>query len=204
MIKTAVLTIASTALLTGCSVVPSALANAAAGSEQLVKAEHPQCDHGAALVHYLATGDNQGMPGLDEHYANEVGTLSVAQERAVADKWIETCDQTANAEQQQADANAQAVTLQQQEVAQAATEQVAAAKVRAQQNKSLATECAEASGRFDAGLQRCYSTTPGNPSGKPGEGCVGPTGGPNYLYPVDGSFATGRNSYGRAHPGCFT
>jgi hypothetical protein len=184
-------------LLAGCSGVPSVL------DGQLVAAHHPQCDHGRDLIRYLASGDNQGEPGFDVHYANLVGTLSPAEMRARADDWIEQCDQAADAAQQAADASAAAVVVQQQEVAQAAQEATAAAKVRAQQNTKLSTECAAASGRFDPGLQRCYSTVDGNPSGNPGAACS-LNGRPAYLFPVNGSFAAGRDGFARTHPGCWT
>jgi hypothetical protein len=192
------------AALTGCSVVPSALATAAAGSEKLVAAEHPQCDHGADLIRYLATGDNQGEPGFDVHYANEVGTLSVAQERAEADQWIEACDQKADADAALAAAHAQAIQQQQWDLANdaqvEANEAAQASKTRDLQNKNLAAQCAAASGRFDASAQRCYSTVTGNPSGINGEACTGPNGNPSYLFPVNGNFVHPNSHF----PGCWT
>jgi hypothetical protein len=192
------------ASLAGCSVVPTALANAEAGSEKLVTPRHPQCDHGQQLVAYLQTGNNDGLPDLDEQYADEVGALSVAQERAKADDWITNCDARADASEQLAAATAQQEVQEQQDAAQAAQEETEeeaqAAKVRETQNKQLAAECADASGRFDATHQRCYSTVTGNPSGFTNEWCSDGNGNSAYLFPVNGNFV--HPNSGR--PGCFT
>lgn len=195
--------VALIAALTGCSVVPTALATAAAGSEKLVTAAHPQCDHGYDLVAYLATGDNHGFPGLDEQYANQVGTLSVAQERAAADLWIESCDQKVDAAAALAAANAQAIQQQQWDLANdaqiEANEAAQAAKTRDLENKDLANQCAAASGRFDASDQRCYSTVTGNPSGGYNTWCTS-NGVTAYMFPVNNAYI--HPNSGR--PGCWT
>lgn len=205
------MTVIGTSMLAGCGVIPASIneANAIeAASQKLVAARHPQCDHGSAMVRYLATGDNGGVPGLDQDYADQVGTLNPAQIRAKTDDWITACDAKVDANDQLAAANAQQAVQEAQAAASAAQAEVEeaaqAAKSRELENKSLAVECASASGRFDAGEQRCYSTVAGNPSGGATTSCLRNDGTQTYLFPVAGSFATGHTTASRNSPGCFT
>lgn len=201
MIKVMAMIALSTAL-SGCGVANEATALQAA-SENLVVATHPQCDHGTALVQYLATGENGGMPGLDQEYADLVGTLNPAQIRAKADDWITACDARVDADAALAAANTQAITQQKWDLAQAAqiqTDEAAqAAKNREYQNKQLAVQCASASGRFDASDQRCYSTVTGNPSGGYNTWCTS-NGVTAYMFPVNDNYIHPNNG----RPGCWT
>lgn len=201
MIKVMAVIALSTAL-SGCGVANEATALQAA-SENLVVATHPQCDHGTALVQYLATGENGGMPGLDQEYADLVGTLNPAQIRAKADDWITQCDARVDADNALAAANTQAITQQKWDLAQAAqiqTDEAAqAAKNREYQNKQLAVQCASASGRFDASDQRCYSTVTGNPSGGYNTWCTS-NGVTAYMFPVNDNYIHPNNG----RPGCWT
>src|SRR5688572_3955019 len=99
------------ACLTGCnaqragSSVAIVATSPTADAAGLVVAQYPQCDVGAKILDYLATGDNGGDPSLDQVFASHVG-VPVPQARALADQYIESCDQ--QAAQQEAAASSSA------------------------------------------------------------------------------------------------
>jgi hypothetical protein len=84
----------------GTKVVPSeartSTAPPSADSSGLVPAQFPQCDRGAIILRYLATGDNWGDPTLDERFGGLVG-VPAPQARMVVDQWIRRCDEQAAA-----------------------------------------------------------------------------------------------------------
>jgi len=102
----------------------------------LVKALHARCDVGNKVMHYLATGDNEGDPQLDVLLSKYVG-VDLPQARAVADQQIQQCD--ANLSKQEA-AQASAEASASAKASQAAAE--AQASERATQDKAarLVTE----------------------------------------------------------------
>lgn len=197
--KILLVTVIGTSLLTGCGVIA-----AASVPEKLVAARHAQCDLGPVIVTYLASGFNSGHPELDEIFADEVNTMTAPQERAKADTWITNCDQNVDTTESIEQAAAVAEQVEQQQLQQEQQEQAAAAQRQAQQNVHLSAECLAAAGRFDSSQQRCYSTVVGNPSGGSGAQCSDAYGNsPTYLYPVNGSFQTGRDGDRVRRPGCF-
>jgi len=200
-------------LLAGCSTPPPEpdVASAALWSAQvpaarppatddgLVVARHPHCDVGSTILHYLQTGDNQGSPGLDQRFAVYVH-VSLPQARALADQYIESCDQ--NIDRQEAAAQQAALRNAQLE------EQQAEQAQRLEQQRVLVharelAACNAIGGRL--GNDRCSSVVKGNPSGEPGADCVLPDGTPIWLSFTkygeffSGFYSTTKNDY----PGCF-
>jgi hypothetical protein len=132
-----VMTVVGLALvLTACGGGRSSPNGIATPTQDLVPAQHPECAHaGAAIEHYLVTGDTGGDPSLDQNYASErasiLGQPSASRAglvRSDADNAIQTCDQQLT-EQAQAAAQARADAAAAQQQAQAAA---AAAQQQAQ------------------------------------------------------------------------
>jgi len=172
----------------------------------LVPARHPQCDVGPVILHYLQTGDNQGQPGLDENYARYVHA-PIEQARAIADRYIKSCDQNldneaaaqAQAEQQ---ATVKAQKQQQDDVAATQARAADAQRERAVESKRKSS-CDAIGGKVTT--DGCSSTIKGNPSGKPGADCTYPDGTQIFIgFNSDGSILS--EFYGSAkdfYPGCF-
>jgi len=76
----------------------------AAPTSSPVTAQHPQCDLGNAVLHYLATGDSQGNMSLQMDLSSYVGASSSAA-LGVAKAYVRSCDDKA-AQQDQYRANA--------------------------------------------------------------------------------------------------
>jgi hypothetical protein len=121
--------------------------------EGLVTARHDSCDFGPELLHYLETGDNDGNPWYDQHYAADVG-VPLPQARAIADAAIERCDDTLDAQEAQTSR---------------AASQSAAATTSAARQAALAEKEAAACGQIGgvltqrAGGDTCRSATPDAP-----------------------------------------
>lgn len=186
-------TVAATSADPATGLVDSTMAATAADTAGLVPAEYPQCDVGAQILRYLQTGDNGGDPQLDVQFANYVG-VPVAQARALADQYIQQCDQQA-ATQESSQAYAESVSLS------AASESAA----RAQQGAAIAAQeqksCAAIGGRVDPQWGWCASTVPGDPSGQPGADCANASVSFNLDDGTlaDYSYTTAKDVY----PGCF-
>ncbi|GAB3194972.1 hypothetical protein GCM10027261_14140 [Geodermatophilus arenarius] len=134
----------------------------AAADGGLIPAQYPQCDLGAEILDYLATGDNAGDPGLDRVFADYVG-VSLPQARALADEWIAACDERA-AEDEAAAASSTA----------AESAAAAAAAAEAAQAAEDRRACGAIGGRYVEGSiwdGACESTVVGNPSGQPFKDC---------------------------------
>lgn len=201
MMTAAVLLAAVAAGLVGCTSTTSGSASPAAPTSDafldaptadvsgLIPAQHPQCDRGAELLRYLATGDNAGDPSLDQGFAEYVG-VPEPQARALASDWIEACNQH-RAEQEAAAAAAQA------EAAASADAARREAEVMATTERS----CASIGGEVNDGwLGGCVPTVEGNPSGQFGADCASAWVGVNDAGGIvqdDLDFA--RQNY----PGCF-
>jgi predicted small secreted protein len=128
----------------------------------LVVAQYAECDHGVAILNYLATGDNGGDPGMDQLFAPYVG-VSEPQARALASDWIEACNEE-QAEQSAAAASSSAAA--------AASESAAAEEAAAMTENMRA--CESMGGRYvNNGVWdgACESTVVGNPSGQPFKDC---------------------------------
>jgi hypothetical protein len=191
-------------LLTGCSggpevgpqPTPAAGSPTVEASAGLVPPAHPQCNLGPLISHYLATGDNQGHPRLDQQLSQDVG-VPVPQARAIADRYIEACDRQAD---DRAHASAAAAS---EAIAEASTSASRAAADAVHQAKAKQS-CAAIGGRYSTNDDECYTTVHGNPSGRPGSDCD-PGGYPIWVtLNDDGSLAgsdyeTAKDFY----PGCF-
>lgn len=122
----------------------------AAADNGLVAAAHAKCNVGAKILHYLATGDNQGDPQLDILYARDVGT-SLPQARSIASQNIQRCD--ANLFQQEAQ-QASAAASSAAKASQAAAEAQASAQAAQDKAARLAIEqgsCTAAGGNLRVG-----------------------------------------------------
>ncbi len=150
-------------------------------------ARHPQCDVGATILRYLATGDNQGQSSLDLEFANSVGVPD-PQARAIASRYIQLCDDRANVEEAAA-ASAQSRSEQESRDAEARASQDAqkAAENRVRINEE-SKSCATIGGCYSD--RRCYSTVTGNPRGRAGAECVYPDGTPRSVGLVNGKIDT--------------
>jgi hypothetical protein len=129
------------------------------------------------------------------------------QARALADQYIESCDQTIYRQEQAARQVAfrnQQLAEQQAEQTQRLAQQQAeqARQQQALHERELAT-CGGIGGRLQG--DRCYSVVKGNPSGEPGADCVLPGGTPIWLsFTKDGEFLSGFYSTAKNdYPGCF-
>ena len=104
-------------------------------------------------THYRETGDNDGNPWYDQHYAADVG-IPLPQARAIADAAIERCDDTLDDQEAQASR---------------AASQSAAAATSAARRAALAEKEATACGQIGgvltqrAGGDTCRSRHPGRP-----------------------------------------
>ncbi len=129
----------------------------------LIPAEYPQCDRGAAILEYLATGDNGGDPGMDQLFAEYVGTTT-PQARALASDWIEACNEQ-YAEQEAAEASAAAAAAADAQAAASASE------ARAESSNRRACEAIGGSYRTTMWDGVSESTVEGNPSGQSFKDC---------------------------------
>jgi hypothetical protein len=165
-------------------------AHACAAPDGLVAARHQQCDIGKIVLTYLATGDNQGHPELDQNLGYSVHE-SLPLARAQADQAIEACDK--NADQRDAQAAQQAA-------AEAQRAKAEDAQLSLDIHESF--ECDTAGGVFKQ--SRCYSTVQGNPSGKPGASCVYPDKTPLWVsFTPSGSIEPSLGTTLQFYPGCF-
>ncbi|MEO3931320.1 hypothetical protein WMO79_00710 [Micrococcaceae bacterium Sec7.4] len=145
--------------VTAASTAPSADASG------LVPALHAQCDFGAQIMRYLATGDNGANPQLDQGFAQYVG-VPTPQARSIVDTAIQNCD-AAESKRQAAQASAQASAKAEQ--LRAAAQAQAAAQAAQAKTDARATEqkaCAAIGGKVierDGGgwQDTCKSTNPG-------------------------------------------
>ncbi|MDP9471522.1 MAG: hypothetical protein M3Q71_12785 [Chloroflexota bacterium] len=138
----------------------------------LVPARYPDCDRGEQFLRYLATGDNGGVPDLDQLFAEYV-SVPEPQARALASDWIEACN-AQYAEQEAAESSAQAeadasAAADASQAAEASAEAGRAAEVRATMERSCAAVGGEVAERAMFGVG-CHSTVQGNPSGQLGGG----------------------------------
>ena len=136
-------------------------------SAGLVAAVHPQCNAGQKILRYLADGNNQGDPQLDERFSQYVG-VPAPQARGIADQYIQQCDaafskqeanQASAAAKAEADASASAA---------AAVEASQQAQEQQQIQANKESSCAAIGGRIDGDM--CRSTVQGSPGG-PGLDC---------------------------------
>jgi hypothetical protein len=191
------------ACITGCSsrgagssvaIVASAPTADAAG---LVVAQYPQCDVGAEILDYLATGDNGGDPSVDQVFASHVG-VPAPQARALADQYIESCDQ--QAAQQKAAASSSAAEASARESASAAS--AAASASQAQHDAAVAAQrqrsCAAIGGQ--AGDSLCQSASQGSAANDPYYPCSAV-----YVeFTDEGTIdQTSLHNVSTDHPGCF-
>jgi hypothetical protein len=208
------------ALVSGCSASPpgqigvSAVSSSVddtvhqlpASSDGLVVARHQHCDVGSVILHYLETGDNQGNPRLDQRFAIYVH-VPLPQARALADQYIESCDQNIDRQDQaaqQAVIRSEQLAAQQAEIAQRFEQQkVEQARARAELHSRELVMCNSVGGRLEN--ERCYSTVKGDPSGKPGADCTSMNGTPIWLsFAKSGEFLSGFYSTTKTfYPGCF-
>lgn len=190
------------AMLAGCSSAPSpdrseAQSTRARSSSPppaidastLVPAQYPDCDRGEQILRYLTTGDNGGVPELDQAFADYVG-VAAPLARAVASDWIDAC----NARSAEAEASLAAE-------ASRAAESAAAARREAEVKATTERSCAAIGGVVNDGfLGGCVSTVPGNPSGQLGADC------PSAWVGVDGAGNIVQSDLDFARendPGCF-
>jgi biotin carboxyl carrier protein len=138
----------------------SATENPSSASAGLIQAVHDQCDFGSKILHYLATGDNQGDPKLDTAFSQHEG-VPLPQARAIADQAIERCDEAVS-KQEAAQASAAA------EASAASTEAQASAKAAQDKAERLAKEqkvCAPLGGTVQdgggVGADLCVSNNKG-------------------------------------------
>ena len=191
------------ACVTGCSsreagssvaIVASAPTADTAG---LVVAQYPRCDVGAEILEYLATGDNGGDPSLDQVFAGHVG-VPAPQARALADQYIESCDQ--QAAHQEAAASSSATEASARASASAASAAAAAsqaqhdAAVQAQRQRS----CAAIGGQ--AGDSLCQSASQDSAANDPYYPCSAV-----YVeFTAEGTIdQTSLDNVNTDHPGCF-
>jgi hypothetical protein len=164
----------------------------------LVAAQHPQCDQGAQILDYLATGDNGGDPGMDQVFASHVG-VPQPQARALADQWIESCDQQLDRQAAAASSSAAEVEAR----ASASTASAAASASRAQHEAAVAAEqqrsCAGIDGQARDGI--CQSSSAGHVTGDPYYPCSALV----VQFTEDGMIDQGSYHDTNAdHPGCFS
>jgi hypothetical protein len=165
-----------------------------ANADGLAVGRHPQCDHAAAVLRYLQTGDNQGHPELDEQLANFVGRFTLPQARAKADAWVLTCDSTIDRQE----AAEQQDELRREQYAQRQAEQ---AQKRAELTARELSECDGIGGHYQN--QRCYSAVKGNPGGRAETSCTYQEGTPIWIgYDFDGNLITPSVTKS-FYPGCF-
>jgi hypothetical protein len=182
----------SAMLSTSTAASSTEVSTPAAASGGLVTAVHGQCDFGEKILHYLATGDNQGDPQLDTAFSEYVG-VSLPRARSIADQQIQQCD--ARLSKQEAAQASAAAAASAADSAQAAAEQEEEA-VQATQEKS----CAAIGGTVDPKWGWCASTVQGNPSGEPGSDCEYAS----VAFNPDGTLATWSSSTTKdSYPGCF-
>jgi hypothetical protein len=162
-----------------------------------VPAQYSQCDEGAAILHYLATGDNGGDPSMDQVFASHVG-VPKPQARALADQWIEACDQqyaqrAAASSWAQAEAQARA-SYEAASSASAAAASASEAAVAAQERRS----CAAIGGQ--AGDRMCQSASQSSAANDPYYPCSAV-----YVeFTAEGTIDQGSlHNVNTDHPGCF-
>ncbi|OUS91922.1 hypothetical protein CA951_31110 [Rhodococcus sp. NCIMB 12038] len=150
-------------------------------------ARHEECDYGAALLHYLTTGDNLGDPWYDRNFADSVG-VSLPKARAIVDKQISDCD----AQYDWAEAGRVAATSAR--AAESSREQAAA-----RLHEEEIDNCAAIGATYDETWGWCNSTVAGNPSGKPGSDCANA-----HVQAVSGAeMARELKHEAQWYPGCF-
>lgn len=164
----------------------------------LVPAQYPQCDQGPRIMDYLATGDNGGDPGMDQVFASYVGA-PLPQARALADQWIEACDQ----QYAQQDAAAASSAAQARVQASASAASAAASASRVQQAAAVAAEqqrsCASIGGHARDGI--CQSSSAGHVTGDPYYPCSALV----VRFTDDGTIDQGSlHDVNADHPGCFS
>jgi uncharacterized lipoprotein NlpE involved in copper resistance len=201
------LTVVATIALSGCNDRQDAYRNGtpivagAADDSGLVTAQHSECDHGAEILNYLATGDNGGDPDLDQLFANYVG-VSEPKARALADQWIEGCDQQyAQQEAAASSSAAQARAEASYETAQSASAAAASASEAQQEATVLANQqrsCAAIGGRVFDGV--CHSTSPGDSTATGNPPCSSAVVAFNFEGTIDLPNLTDAESF---RPGCW-
>jgi hypothetical protein len=127
--------------------------------------------------------------------------------RALADQYIESCDQNIDRQDQaaqQAVIRSEQLAAQQAELAQRFEQQkVEQARARAELHSRELVMCNSVGGRLEN--ERCYSTVKGDPSGTPGADCTSMNGTPIWLsFAKSGEFLSGFYSTTKTfYPGCF-
>lgn len=206
--------VAAAVILAGCTGSPesmttdtamgSASENASSASAGLIQAVHDQCDFGSKILHYLATGDNQGDPKLDTAFSQHVG-VPVPQARAIADQAIERCDESLS---KQEAAQASAAASAQTKASAAAAEAQASAKAAQDRAERLAKEqrvCAPLGGTVRAGgdisADLCVSNNKGQTTDEAHLSCAYAT----IPFQPDGTLsAADIASFKEGYPGCFS
>lgn len=165
----------------------------------LIAARYSQCDRGALIIQYLASGNNQGNSDLDKNFASYVGTTG-PRARAIADAAIEQCNKLGD-DDAAAQVSAQAS-------ARASAQAQASANAQTAQDDHLATvqqqSCAAIGGTISTSFRvsnnSCKSATPNAPSGPSGTLC----GYADILFNDDGSITQSSYNDSKQHyPGCF-
>lgn len=170
-----------------------------APSNGLVAARYHDCDFGASLLHYLATGDNGGNTSFDQGFATAVG-VPAPQARAIADKAIQDCNTYLDQQATSAAQSTSAAQASSQRAAAATSADQAAAQAAAILDQQRIASCQAIGGRYD-GHSSCRSTVIGRPPGESSSNCGG-----SSIYFGNGSsqisqeeLALTRTSY----PGCW-
>jgi hypothetical protein len=163
----------------------------------LVLAQHARCDQGAAILRYLATGDNGGDPSMDQLFASDVG-VPLPQARALADKWIEACDQQAGEEEAAASSSAAAQVAQASASAASAAASASQAQHDAQVLAQQQRSCTAIGGQAHDGI--CQSDSAGHVTGDPYYPCSALV----VQFTEDGTIDPGSlQDVNADHPGCF-
>lgn len=201
--------VAAAVILAGCSGSPSMTTDSAtetssSASAGLIQAVHGQCDFGSKILHYLATGDNQGDPKLDTAFSQHVG-VPLPQARAIADEAIGRCDEAvSNQEAAQASAAASAQT----KASAAAAEAQASSKAAQDKAERLAKEqkvCAPLGGTVQdgggVGADLCVSNNKGQTTDEAHVSCAYAT----IPFQSDGTLsAADVATFKDGYPGCFS
>lgn len=206
--------VAAAVVLAGCSGSPesmttdtargSATENPGSTSAGLIQAVHERCDFGSKILHYLATGDNQGDPKLDTAFSQHVG-VPVPQARAVADQAIERCDEAIS---KQEAAQASAAASAQTKASAAAADAQASAKAAQDKAERLVGEqkvCAPLGGTVrdggDISADLCVPNNTGQTNDEAHLSCTYAT----IPFQPDGTLSAADIAiFKDGYPGCFS
>jgi biotin carboxyl carrier protein len=206
--------VAAAVILAGCSGSPestttgsamgSATENPGSASAGLIQAIHGQCDFGSKILHYLATGDNQGDPKLDTAFSQHVG-VPLPQARAVADQAIERCDEALS---KQEAAQASAAASSQTKASAVLADAQASAKAAQDKAERLLQEqkvCAPLGGTVqdggDVSADLCVPSNKGQTTGEVPLSCTYAT----IPFQADGTLlAADIATFKQGYPGCFS